>query len=160
MTTSAQTPGILWQKGTFLTKDGLSEVCWPPFSFPPLRLTFLRSALEKSLLREWICRRLLSSGLIPVSKHAACRLRSAEVAEFFVEDRCFDSGLQFWTQKSGGVSDCLLLPLSWLSSCMWHHADEGQADLCSFLTHWILAMAVGGRRQWFDLTGQEVAHQQ
>jgi len=79
----------------------------------------------------------------------------------FARKRYFYRGLQFWTQKPGRISDCLLLPLSCLSFCMWHHPiDEGQADLSSFLTHWILAMAGGGKSRWFDLTGQEVAHQQ
>lgn len=92
------------------------------------------------------------------------RSTQAEVSRgswIFIRSRYFYRGLQFWTQKSGGISDCLLLPWSCLSFGMWHHPiDEGQADLSSFLTHWILAMAGGGRIQWFDLTGQEVAHQQ
>lgn len=79
----------------------------------------------------------------------------------FVRNGYFYRGLQFRTQKSGGISDCLLLPLSCLSFSMWHHLiDEGQVDLSSFLSHWILAMAGGRRSQWFDLTGWEVAHQQ
>lgn len=43
---------------------------------------------------------------------------------------------------------------------MRHHPiDEGHVDLSSFLTHWILAVARGRSSPWFDLTGQEVAHQ-
>lgn len=53
LTTRAQNRGILGQKtapGTSLTKDDLSEMCWPPFPSPPLRLTFPQSGFREEFI--------------------------------------------------------------------------------------------------------------